>query len=59
MVELIGMHCFQEAYIVYDFFKIRQAVGDKSAAVAVLVEVKLWPQHPRHALDKGKALSFK
>ncbi len=58
MVELIGLHCFDEADVVNVFRKMRQSVRNPRAAIATLAERILGAKHFGCPLDEGESFSL-
>ena len=58
VVELIRVHRFDEAQIIGNGGKVREAIGYPSTALAVLFKWELSSKHFRYALNEGELFTF-
>lgn len=58
MVELIGLHRFNEGHFIGMLRKLGQAIGNPGSGIAVLLDGINRSQHLWGALNEGKAFAF-
>ncbi len=58
MVELVGVHGLDETEIIRDGCEVGEAIRNPRPALTVLLELELWTEHFRSALDESELFSF-
>ncbi len=56
MVELVGVHRFDDADLIHHFTEMREHLGKFRPGLSILGERKLWPQNTGIRFDKCKSL---